>query len=93
MTMGGVMSKSTPGTVSVPVHLSLDLSDGAAYTKDLNVRLPDAPAYVPDAPVTVNSSGPISAGRLNRMQVFPGLDSSSVPLPATSMTAVLGRWT
>lgn len=42
--------------------------------------------------MTVKSSGPI-VFRLSDQQVLPGLDSSKVPLPATSMTTGLRRRT
>lgn len=48
--VGGVRSKSTAGTASVPVHVSRDERESLKNTDVLNITLPVAVAYVPDLP-------------------------------------------
>src|SRR5947199_326836 len=57
--VGGVRSNSIPGTTRVPFHVSRPGAPGP-FEKWSIVPVPEAPANLPDPPVTVKVSAPLT---------------------------------
>jgi hypothetical protein len=84
--VGGVRSNSRPGTVIVPVQVSVPSTSrpGEPATR-VSVPLPEAPTYAPVPPVTVTACGD-APGTLAGGMHPPGISPTArfrSPLPAT----------
>src|SRR5437763_12753378 len=89
--VGGVRSNSNPGTTTVPLHVSCPGKPGP-FEKWSTVPAPEAPANLPDPPVTVKVSVPLTGeGGVNGRQSAPLTRTSIAPLPDTVKRAVEGR--